>query len=119
MTKRAQNYEMHAGETIDLAVVVIDKATRGRKNLAGATIKWVLYDEVGESAVLSKSTETVGEITDVDGLNGLFTVALLPADTIDVAPGTYYHESEVVDSGGSASVVFTGQVKIFATRVTE
>lgn len=116
MTKRNQYFEMHAGETVDLNVVVTDKATKSRKNLAGAAITWVLYDEAAESAVLTKSTATVGDITNIDGLNGLFTVALAPADTANVAPGTYYHESEVIDSGGAVSVVLTGQVKIFANR---
>lgn len=116
MTKRNQHFEMHAGETVDLNVVVTDKATKVRKNLAGATIKWVLYDEATEAAVLTKTTATPGDITDIDGLNGLFTVALAPADTANVAPGTYYHESEVIDSGGAVSVVLTGQVKIFANR---
>lgn len=116
MTKRNQHFEMHAGDTVDLECVVTDQDTGGRKNLAGATIVWVLYDEASSAAVLTKTTATVGDITDVDGLNGLFTVALVPADTADIAPGTYYHESKITDSSGNVATVFTGRVKIFASR---
>lgn len=116
MTKRNQHFEMHIGETVDIDCVVTDRATGQRKNLAGATIEWALYDEASEVVALTKSTATVGDITDVDGLNGLFTVALQPADTADVAAGTYYHEAKVTDSGGDVSVVFTGRVKVFASR---
>lgn len=116
MTKRNQHFEMHAGNRVDLNIVVTDTDAGGRKNLAGATIVWVLYDEATSTTALTKTTATVGDITDIDGLNGLFTVALQPSDTASITPGVYYHEAEVTDSSGKPVTIFTGRVKIFASR---
>jgi hypothetical protein len=111
--KKAQNFEMVAGDTVNLHVGVTENSAS--KNLNGATIKWVLYDEVNESVVLTKTTVAGVTITNV--LGGQFTVALTPTDTVNVAPGRYYHESEVTDETGNVSTIFTGHVTILATRI--
>ncbi len=111
--KKAQNFEMVAGDTANLHVSVTENGAS--KNLSGATIKWVLYDEVNGVTVLTKATG--GDITVTNVTGGQFTVALAPADTVNVAPGRYYHESEVTDETGNVSTIFTGHVTILATRV--
>ena len=113
MTKKAQNLEMVAGDHADIVIAVT--ASNGViKNLTGATIKWTLYDDANGAFVLNKTTG--GGVTVTDGPGGVCTVALVPADTLAVAPGIYYHECEVTVSG-IVSTVLIGHVTILATKV--
>ena len=114
MTKVNQSFPMWAGDTANIECVVSDGAD-GIKDISGATIAWVLYNEAAGVAVLNKST--VSGITITSGIGGAFTVALAPSDTESVTPGAYYHEAEVTDIAGNVSTVFTGTVTIKRSRV--
>lgn len=114
MTMTNQNVTIWAGDTVNLNVVVGDGAG-GLKDISGATIAWLLYDENAGASVLTKSTGS--GITITSGAGGAFTVALAAADTEDVTPGAYYHEAEVTDTLGNISTVFIGSVKINRSRV--
>lgn len=109
-----QNFEMFAGDTKSLNCTVTDAATGAAKNITGATIEWVLYNERTELNVLTKSTAS--GITITNGLAGQFTVALIPADTSALGIQSYYHEAEVTDAGGNVSTVFTGYITILVSR---
>ena len=114
MTKKNQNIEFYQGDTVDLDVTVIDEEGAAQ-NIAGATIAWVLYDENTQTATLTKNT-TSG-ITITSGLDGEYTVSLTPSDTGSITPGDYYHESEITDSTGHVSTVFTGYVTVLPSRI--
>lgn len=114
MTRVAQNFDMIAGDTLNLNVTVYDE-NGVNKDIANSTIKWVLYDEATDTAVLTKTTSS--DIAITNGLYGQFTVPLSPANTVSVAPGVYYHEAEVTDSSGNVSTVLIGHVTINPTRI--
>ena len=113
MTKKAQNVEFVAGDHCDINVAVTGRAAV-IKDLAGATIKWVLYDDANSALLLTKTTTSGITITAAG--SGLFTVALLPADTVSIAPGLYYHECEITDNVSNIATVFIGHVTILPTR---
>ena len=111
--KRNQNFELVAGDTVNLNITVTDKA--GSKNLASATIKWGMWDDVAQALILSKAIDD--GITVTSPLAGQFTVTLSPGDTLTVSPGKYTHECEVTDAGGNVSTILIGAVTILQTRI--
>lgn len=115
MTRVAQDVDMIAGDTLNLNVTIYDGVTGANKSIANATIKWVLYDEATDTAALNKTLAS--GITITNGLLGQCTIALLPANTVSLAPGVYYHEVEVTDEAGNVSTVLTGHITINASRV--
>lgn len=115
MTATNQNFSMYAGDHATIRVTVTDSDAGGYKNIANATIKWGVYDEEGGTLILQKTTATA--ITITDGLNGAFTVALVPADTSTLTPGIYYHEAEITDEGGNVNTVLTGEYTLNPSRV--
>ena len=106
---------MFAGDTANIFVVVYDGETAARKNIANATVKWVLYDEDAQAAVLTKTTAS--GITITNGLLGELTIAIAPANTVSLTPGVYYHEVEVTDETGNVSTVLTGHITINPSRI--
>lgn len=115
MTKQAQNVEIYAGDTANIQVTVFDSDSNGaRKNIAGSVISWVLFDPDATGVMLTKTTADA--ITITDGLNGLFTIALVPADTEQLTPGSYRHEAEITDASGNVSTAMTGDFIIKESR---
>ncbi len=113
--RTGQDVEMIAGDTRNLNITVFDEDNGGNKNIANATIKWVLYNEETDTTTLTK---TLGSgITITNGLFGQFTVAITPANTVSLTPGVYYHEVEVTDETGNVSTVLTGHITINPTRI--
>lgn len=116
MTATNQNSTMYAGDHATIRITVTDSDNGGAaKNIAGATIKWGVYDEEGGILILEKTTADAVTIT--DGLNGICTVALVPADTSTLTPGIYYHEAEVTDADGNVNTVLTGEYTLNPSRV--
>lgn len=115
MTMTAQNYTIYAGDTVELLVAVTDSITGLAKNITGATIKWVLYNERTQAAVVNKTTSSGIAITDAAG--GLYTVTVSALETATLTPEAFYHESEVTDSSGRVSTVFTGHIVVLPSRV--
>lgn len=111
--KTKQNFEIVQGDTANLNITVTDKS--GSKILSGSTIKWVLWDDIAQLALLTKVTGA--GITITSPLAGQFTVALEPADTLTVPPGKYSHECEVTDASGNVSTVLVGAVTIQQSRI--
>jgi hypothetical protein len=111
--KKAQNFEIVAGDTANLNVSVTDRS--GSKDLTGATIKWALWDDITQTAVMTKTTADA--ITVISAIAGQFTVALVPADTIAVTPGKYSHQCEVTDGSGNVSTIFIGAVSVLQSQV--
>lgn len=116
MTKTAQNIVIYAGDTANITVTVLDgdNVSGARKNIAGGVIGWVVFDPDDTGVLLTKTTADA--ITITDGPNGLFTIALIPADTEQLMPGVYRHEAEVTDTSGNVSTAMTGDFIIKESR---
>lgn len=115
MTKTAQNIEIYAGDTVNLNITTFDSDSNNvRKDIANSEISWVVYDPDASGVMLTKTTDDT--ITITDGLNGLFTIALVPADTELLTPGNYRHEAEITDASGNVSTSLTGDFIIKESR---
>jgi hypothetical protein len=72
--------------------------------------------KVAGDIFVEKTNDPSGGITiapQTDGFDWMF-VSLNPADTGDVAPGTYYHEAEVIDGSGNIFTIAVGKFKLVA-----
>jgi len=112
MTYTGQNIEIYQGDTRTLTVTVYD-LDGNITSIAGSTLKWVVY-KLSTSAIHISKTTGDG-ITITDGPNGLFEIALLKVDTLNLL-GNYNHECELVDESGNISTIFTGYFKIIASK---
>ena len=99
MTEQSQDFEMWAGEYKEITIAVLDAAGNAA-DLTAATARWVLKKRPDGSmpALVSKSHEHGAEVL-VPETEGKVKIVLDSDDTADLAPGTYYHETEVLDSG--------------------
>lgn len=114
MTTTAQDIELYAGDTKQIACTVTDP-NGVAKSLVGASIRWALYDECAGAALVSKTTASGITITSAAG--GIFTVTISPSDTASLTPAIYWHEAEVTDGSGNIGTVFTGHVTLRPSRV--
>ncbi len=113
--RTGQDVDMIAGDTRNLNITVYDEDNGGNKNIANATIKWVLYNEETDTTVLTKTLAS--GITITSGLLGQLTVPLTPANTVNLTPGVYYHEVEITDETGNVSTVLSGHITINPSRI--
>ncbi len=105
MARVNQHVRIWAGDAKNLNVTALDD-DGGALNLTGGTLTWILRQDARSGPVLL--TKTIGSgITVTNAAGGLFTVALVEADTQDLA-GSYYHECVFEDSGGNPSTILTG-----------
>jgi hypothetical protein len=112
MTYTGQNIEIYQGDTRTLTVTVYD-LDGNIAPITGATLKWVVYKLSTSAIYISKIT---GDgITITGGPNGLFEIALLNADTLNLL-GNYNHECELVDESNNVSTIFTGYFKVIASK---
>ena len=108
MTKQSQDFLMWSGDDKTITVTVYDNDDVV-VDITGATITWELSQNVDSTALISK---TVGSgITLSDPTNGIFTIALDPADTASLS-GRYYHEAEITDAAGDVSTALVGHATI-------
>ena len=78
-------------------------------NISGYTIAWYLKREVGEAAVLSKTTAS--GITITTAASGMFTVAVADTDTT-LFTGQYYHEVQLTSPTGTITVLSDSNVDV-------
>lgn len=103
---------------LPFAVVDLDADPTGAtpKNLTGITVQWALTKFKGGKAtkapVLSKTTVGGAGVQITNAVGGLCEVTIDAADTINLQPGDYYHELEVIDGSGRKLVVATGPVTL-------
>lgn len=93
--------ELFTGTDKLLQFTVVD-AAGAVVDISGWALKWTLFTRpvpsAGATALLSKTTPTVINIT--DGQNGICQVSLTDADTDDlIGDALYYHELRRTDSG--------------------
>jgi hypothetical protein len=100
------DFTMVRGDTKRLEVTVRDEAG-AIVNITSASIRWWMAKTVNATAFTLQKAVGSG-VTVVDAAAGRFDVLLVATDTRTLTPGAYYHECEVVDSGGQVSTVFRG-----------
>jgi hypothetical protein len=90
-------------------------------DLENSTIFWNVYAMSfgvpipNIAAVISKTSESEGGVTPI-GSPESFEVDMLRADTVDLAPGNYYHEGTVVNnSTNDFTTVIRGTVTLTNT----
>jgi len=109
MTKRV-NFSAFSGDDVLLKFTITDADNAGApKSLTGATLTWAFAPAQGSAATITK-TSPAGGIEITSEANGLAEVSIDAADTLGVAGGTYYHELQVVDSGGDTATAAYGNV---------
>src|SRR5215203_5565647 len=110
MPSEDQTVRMWCGDSQALTITVRD-ADGGNVDLSGATARWWMGKSAtatGTGIYLQKATGGSGiTITSNAGLYTL-NITIAPADTEDLKPGDWYHEAEVIDSGGNVSTVTVG-----------
>jgi len=113
MTEQSQDFEIWTGEYKEITIAVLDTAGNAA-DLTAATARWVLKKRPDGSmpALVSKSHEHGAEVL-MPETDGKVKIVLDSADTVDLAPGTYYHETEVLDS---ADRPFTPTVGIMVVQ---
>lgn len=109
MTEKKQNFTVIQGDTKVLTIAVTDEAGSA-KVLTGSTKRWKAFDNLG----VEKISKADGDITlvNVDGTDDGLRFTLAPSDTVNLAPGPYPHEAEVVDSGSNVSTVTKGTLRV-------
>jgi hypothetical protein len=103
----AYNQTIFAGDTEVLNLTILDEGET--KDVTGATLRYVVAKAPGGTPLID-----IDELDPFDALDGLFQIVLLPTDT-DLAPGVYYHEAELTESGGVISTALTGRLVVRAS----
>lgn len=119
MVKKDQDFEVVSGDSRNLNFTIYDQDAADDdsvvKDISGFTaIAWKL--DTG-SAVTTVTKSLSDGITVTDGPNGLLTVSLTPADTADIAGGTYKHELEGTDGSGNKTTLAIGRVSVITDLI--
>jgi len=104
------DFIMWAGDDKTLQVTVQD-SSGDPVDITGATaIRWQLSKSATKRPALIEKALLDG-VTVISAPGGRFDVTLEPEDTEDLK-GDYYHEAELIDSGGRVATVLTGTATI-------
>lgn len=106
MTKTGQNFEIWAGDAVDLAFGVSASDGTGQ-DMTGNTASWIFQDEQTSSCITGSLAGTISGST--------VTVALAASDTSGVS-GYYYHELSATASGSPVTLA-VGTIKINKSSV--
>ena len=100
------------GDSLTLSIPVFQSDGTTPEDITGTAIRWEAQRLIGGVPVVVDPplvAKAVGSgITITDGPGGVFEVAIVPADSEDLA-GAYHHEAEVTFVGGVVSTVLTGR----------
>lgn len=109
MTTEDQNInDLTPGDTVHIEFTVND-GSGNAVDLTGASAKWVLAENQGEPAVISKNT--TGDIEILDPAAGRLRVALHSEDTELLNEDMlYFHELEITDANGNVSTSARGNI---------
>jgi hypothetical protein len=111
MTVENQDFTIYTGNHAELNALITEENSVTPKNLLGAAITWVLFDDDIDEVLVTKTT--VSGIVITNAALGLCTITLNPIDTVNlVATKSYMHEADVTDYLGNITTVFTGKVLI-------
>lgn len=110
------NFSLAIGDGIVVTLLV--KSALG-DTLAGSTIEWraypAAYGVASPPAVILKGSESPGGITILSSPAMTFNIEFDEADTSELDPGNYYHETTVIDGSGNRSTVLSGILTLTET----
>ncbi len=109
MSADNQNVEVRAGNSLIINILLKSKSG-DPVVLAGATINWWvsrLVTSTGADILIQKSSSP-----EIITSGSTISVVLLPADTEHLAPGNYYHETQVNFADGRVSTVSSGILRV-------
>jgi len=115
MTLITENLSLYAGDSLDLTMSVtnLDGTV---KDLTSADVSWGIFNENTGELLVQKSTVSGIIITSVP--SGVCVISVLPEDTEDIRPATWYrHEGEVIDAQGNVSTVLVGNFTIMESII--
>lgn len=113
MAETGQNFEVFQGDSKVETVTIRDEAN-ALLNLTGYTFNWVMFRMNTRVNVLTKTLASGLSVP--TPANGELVITLDPADTVDLAPGKYNHELEMISAGGDVSTVTTGIVSVLYSQ---
>lgn len=104
-----ENIDIFQGENVTQTLHARDR-NNGVFNLTGCTITWNLGRPPNDPTRNFSSQVYTGTI--VSAPLGTYTVAILPADTDNLTPGNYAHQTQVVDASGNTTIVNQGRLRL-------
>lgn len=113
MTKKAQNFEMWAGDTKNLVVTITGSDSAGY-SLASASVTWILEETPGSGSLIRKHISGSSSGSGITISTSTLTIDLDPSDTVNLS-GTYYHEAEATDISDQVATLFVGTAKIYTS----
>ena len=119
MAATDQNITMTRGDDLTVTIEVLD-STGANLNLSGGTARWWVGKTVnatGTSILIQKATGGSGITITESGGTYTLNVTINPEDTEELRAGDWYHEAEVITSGGSVYTVTTGTFALEADLV--
>lgn len=114
MTHQIQDFRVHKKRDKNLSLA-LQTSTGGAQTLAGATVKWQLSKDVGETIIITKTSTSTAQINITNSTGGLATLILTSTDTDRY--GVFYHECIITDSTGNDTQMFSGHVTIELTQI--
>ncbi|MDJ0611865.1 MAG: hypothetical protein QNJ67_23030 [Kiloniellales bacterium] len=107
MTRR--HLRLRRGTSLSLGVTA-RRESGAAIDLTGASLAWRIATEDRRATRVVKTLGSGVAVT--DGPRGRFTVALAPADTAALRPGTYAHAAEAAEPDGTVSTVLSGRLEL-------
>lgn len=98
------------GDSLEMTVTVREQ--NNRKDLSGATVEWVLYDDEQDPTQTILDDGDAGVIANVTNASEGEVTITINAGITDGEVGQYEHELRVTDSNGDKKVVTIGRFHI-------
>jgi len=122
MPSTGQDITHYKGDSATITIPIKD-AAGNFVNLSGATARWWMGKSVsatGTDVYIKKGIGTGLVIDQPTTSEWDLVITLYPADTENLTKvGTFYHEAEVVDSGGGVSTVTIGKFVLKPTMIPD
>jgi cupin superfamily acireductone dioxygenase involved in methionine salvage len=107
MSHAIEDFDLHAGDDKILRVTVYedDDMTIPADISAATQIRWGMALSATAAALFTK-TMSGGQIAFTDtGMDGQFDITLDKADTVNLVPDNYYHESDITIAGREDTIL--------------
>jgi len=119
MVVRNLSTEIYQGNRRDLIFTVRDEGGSSAKDITGMTATFAISRTNDEGVPLKtpvvdhSSSDASPQVVITDYVNGIVEVAILQADTENLAAGEYYFELELTDVSSNSVVVATGTLTVY------
>lgn len=118
MAVRTITYSMPRGDSRSLPIAVPVGTYSAGASIFFA-LKTVIDADATDSAAVLRKTLTDANITSNDGVNVNYLLSLVPADTTNITPATYFAEFEFVSADKSVVISYPDPaLSIFKIQIT-